>query len=250
MSRGRRRDTRSSCRPVRRRPVRGWPRTAEVIFTAQQTLDDAVAFYADVKGQLAAFGRDPDTLKIMPGVFPVVGRTESEAKEKFDALQSLIDPAVGRARIGPHRRVRPVRLSARRPDSAAAGDERQQEPAGTDDRARAPRNLTIRELYLRVAGARGHWQLVGTPEQIVDQLEERFVRYGADGYNVMAPTLPGGLDDFIALVLPSAAAGCFATTMRAIRCASIWGCAGRTPRHHRPYRNGCLTSAPQTSIAQ
>uniref|UniRef100_UPI00158F0339 LLM class flavin-dependent oxidoreductase n=1 Tax=Burkholderia anthina TaxID=179879 RepID=UPI00158F0339 len=69
-------------------------RTAEVIFTAQQTLDDAIAFYADVKGQLAAFGRDPDTLKIMPGVFPVVGRTESEAQEKFDALQALIDPKV------------------------------------------------------------------------------------------------------------------------------------------------------------
>ncbi|HEX7867314.1 MAG TPA: nitrilotriacetate monooxygenase, partial [Variovorax sp.] len=56
--------------------------------------------------------------------------------------------------------------------------------------------------YQRVAGARGHWQLVGTPGQIVDQLEERFVHHGADGYNIMAPTLPGGLTDFIALVLP------------------------------------------------
>ena len=63
-------------------------------------------------------------------------------------------------------------------------------------------NLTIRQLYQRVAGARGHWQLVGTAEQIVDQLEERFVHHGADGFNIMAPTLPGGLTDFIALVLP------------------------------------------------
>ncbi len=63
-------------------------------------------------------------------------------------------------------------------------------------------NLTIRQLYLRVAGARGHWQLVGTPVQIADALEERFVGHGADGYNVMPPVLPGGLTDFVTLVLP------------------------------------------------
>jgi alkanesulfonate monooxygenase SsuD/methylene tetrahydromethanopterin reductase-like flavin-dependent oxidoreductase (luciferase family) len=63
-------------------------------------------------------------------------------------------------------------------------------------------NLTIRQLYLRVAGARGHWQLVGTPAQIVDQLEERFVTHGADGFNVMPPVLPHGLNDFVDLVLP------------------------------------------------
>ncbi|MCA8067317.1 LLM class flavin-dependent oxidoreductase [Burkholderia sp. AU38729] len=178
-------------------------RTAEVIFTAQQTLDDAVAFYADVKGQLAAFGRDPDTLKIMPGVFPVVGRTESEAREKFDALQSLIDPTVGLALVsgltgGSDLSAYPLDGPIPPLPETNASKSRQ---ALTIELARRE-NLTIRELYLRVAGARGHWQLVGTPEQIVDQLEERFVRYGADGYNVMAPTLPGGLDDFIALVLP------------------------------------------------
>ncbi len=178
-------------------------RTAEVIFTAQQTLDDAIAFYADVKGQLAAFGRDPDTLKIMPGVFPVVGRTESEAKEKFDALQALIDPKVGLALVSGL--TGGVDLSAYPLDGPIpplpetnASKSRQ---TLTLELARRE-NLTIRELYLRIAGARGHWQLVGTPEQIVDALEERFVRYGADGYNVMAPTLPGGLDDFIELVLP------------------------------------------------
>jgi alkanesulfonate monooxygenase SsuD/methylene tetrahydromethanopterin reductase-like flavin-dependent oxidoreductase (luciferase family) len=63
-------------------------------------------------------------------------------------------------------------------------------------------NLTIRDLYLRIAGARGHWQLVGTPTQIADQLEERFQNYGADGFNIMSPILPTGLTDFIELVLP------------------------------------------------
>ncbi|MBB3660830.1 alkanesulfonate monooxygenase SsuD/methylene tetrahydromethanopterin reductase-like flavin-dependent oxidoreductase (luciferase family) [Rhizobium sp. BK650] len=63
-------------------------------------------------------------------------------------------------------------------------------------------NLSIRQLYLRIAGARGHWQVVGTPAQIADVLEERFENYGADGFNVMAPLMPGGLADFIEHVVP------------------------------------------------
>src|ERR1700704_2499645 len=69
--------------------------TAEVIFTAQQTLAEAQAFYAGLKGRLAKYGRSPDHLKIMPGIFPVIGKTEEEAKNKYDQLQALIHPKVG-----------------------------------------------------------------------------------------------------------------------------------------------------------
>jgi len=178
-------------------------RTAEVIFTAQQTLQDAIDFYTDVKGRLAANGRQPDDLKIMPGVFPIVGRTHAEAQEKFEELQSLIDPVVGLALISGL--TGGIDLSGYPLDGPIpplpetnASKSRQ---ALTIELARRE-NLSIRQLYLRVAGARGHWQLVGTAEEIVDQLEERFVNYGADGYNVMPPVLPGGLTDFIELVLP------------------------------------------------
>lgn len=178
-------------------------RTAEVIFTAQQTLQDAIDFYADVKGRLAAHGRHPDELKIMPGVFPIVGRTRSEAQEKFEQLQSLIDPVVGLALIsgltgGFDLSGYPLDGPIPALPETNAGKSRQ---ALTLELARRE-NLTLRELYLRVAGARGHWQIVGTAEDIADQLEERFVNYGADGYNIMPPTLPGGLTDFIGLVLP------------------------------------------------
>lgn len=178
-------------------------RTAEVIFTAQQTLEDAVAFYADVKGRMAAYGREPDDLKIMPGVMPIVGATESEAREKFEALQALIDPAVGLALVstvtgGFDLSGYPLDGPIPELPETNASKSRQQL---TLELARRE-NLTIRELYLRVAGARGHWQVVGTPRQIADALEERFVHYGADGYNVMPALLPGGLDDFIRLVLP------------------------------------------------
>lgn len=63
-------------------------------------------------------------------------------------------------------------------------------------------NLTIRQLYLRIAGARGHQQVVGTPQSVADQLQQWFEEDGADGFNIMSPWLPGGLDDFIELALP------------------------------------------------
>ncbi|WP_298373177.1 LLM class flavin-dependent oxidoreductase [Azospirillum sp.] len=178
-------------------------RTAEAVFTAQQTLADAVGFYADLKGRLAKHGRSPDDLKILPGVFPVVGRSESEAREKFEALQELIQPVVGLGLLREHAAdidFARFDIDGPLPDLPATegGKSRQ---ALLIELARRE-NLTIRELYLRIAGARGHWQIVGTPTQIADQLEERFVNYGADGFNIMAPTLPGGLVDFIELVVP------------------------------------------------
>jgi FMN-dependent oxidoreductase (nitrilotriacetate monooxygenase family) len=178
-------------------------RTAEIVFTAQRTLAEAQKFYADLKGRLAKYGRAPDDLKIMPGVFPVVGRSEAEAREKFEQLQDLIHPEIGLALLSNY--IGKFDLSAYRLDGPLpdlpvtnASQSRQQLLV---DLARRE-NLTIRQLYLRVAGARGHWQLIGTPAQIVDELEERFLNLGADGFNIMPPTVPGGLDDFIELVIP------------------------------------------------
>jgi FMN-dependent oxidoreductase (nitrilotriacetate monooxygenase family) len=178
-------------------------RTAEVIFTAQQTLQDAVDFYADVKGRLARYGRHPDDLKIMPGVLPIVGRSESEAREKFEQLQALVDPKVGLALVsgltgGFDLSGYPLDGPIPELPETNASKSRQ---VLTLELARRE-NLTIRQLYLRVAGARGHWQLVGTPAQIVDELEAWFVHGGADGFNVMPPVLPAGLDDFVELVIP------------------------------------------------
>lgn len=177
-------------------------RTAEVIFTAQQTLEDAVDFYGDVQHRMARHGRNPDHLKIMPGAFPVVGRTEAEAQDKFASLQELIHPAVGRALL---QQLIGADLSAY-PDDALVPDlpETDGGKSRQDLLLRLARRegLTIRALYLRAASARGHWTIVGTPTQIADALQERFEAYGADGFNIMPPTLPGGLDDFVSLVIP------------------------------------------------
>lgn len=177
--------------------------TAEAIFTAQQTLQEAQAFYADVKGRLANYGRNPDHLKIMPGVFPIIGKTEREAKDKFDQLQELIHPVVGlgllSGMIGGFD-LSGYPLDGPLPDlpETNAGKSRQKLLI---DLARRE-NLTIRQLYLAIAGARGHRQILGTPAQIADQLEDWFLNDGADGFNIMPPYLPGGLDEFVDLVIP------------------------------------------------
>jgi FMN-dependent oxidoreductase (nitrilotriacetate monooxygenase family) len=176
---------------------------AEVVFTAQQTLVGAQDFYAELKRRAAEHGRRAEELQIMVGVFPFVGQTEQAAHEKHDELQALIDPIVGTSLLGTQ--LGGVDLSAYPPDGplpqlpeSNAGKSRRQllvEMAQNEE-------LTIRGLYLRVAGSRGHRQIIGTAEQVADELEEWCDKQAADGFVIMAPTLPGGLEDFVELVIP------------------------------------------------
>jgi FMN-dependent oxidoreductase (nitrilotriacetate monooxygenase family) len=176
--------------------------TAEVIFGAQQTLAGAQEFYADVKGRMRRYGRHPDELKIMPGLFPCIGRTESEAKAKFDQLQDLIDPRVGLELLsrrvdydlsghdinGPMPEIPRTGLSSSRIDLFL-------------EKARREK-LTIRDLYRSIAGARGHCQIVGTPREIADMMEHWVRNGGCDGFNVMPPVFPDSLREFNELVVP------------------------------------------------
>ncbi|MGX7704950.1 LLM class flavin-dependent oxidoreductase [Methylobacterium sp. Gmos1] len=197
-------------------------RTAEVIFTAQVTLEDAVAFYADVKGRLPRHGRAPDDLKIMPGAMPFLGRTRAEAQAKYDAVQALVHPVVGRSLL---ERMLGIDLAGYPEDGPVpdvpetnGGKSRQALLVALARRE----NLSIRDLYLRIAGARGHWTLVGTAEDVADALQERFEAYGADGFNIMPPVLPTGLDDVATLLIPELQRrGLFRTEY-----------AGRTLREH------------------
>jgi FMN-dependent oxidoreductase (nitrilotriacetate monooxygenase family) len=177
--------------------------TAEVIFTAQQTLADAQAFYAGIKGRLAAYGRSPEHLKIMPGIFPVIGRTAEDARAKYEQLQALIHPSVGLALLSGNVGgfdLSGYPLDGPLPDLPETNLNKSRLKLVTDLARRE--NLTIRQLYLAIAGARGHRTIWGTPEQIADELEGWFVNHAADGFNIMPPYLPGGLDEFVDLVVP------------------------------------------------
>lgn len=176
--------------------------SAEVVFTAHQNLRDAKAFYADLKSRLAKYGRLPEEVIVLPGIFAVAGRTEQEAQEKFDSLQALIHPKVGLNLISTFMNVdlSAYPIDGPLPDIPEVPNEVSRRRL-LRDLARTEQ-LTIRQLYLRIAGARGHRQIVGTPRQIVDELEAWIEQRGADGFNFMPPMLPESLDDFVELVIP------------------------------------------------
>jgi FMN-dependent oxidoreductase (nitrilotriacetate monooxygenase family) len=214
--------------------------TAELVFTAQQTVEDARAFYRSLKGRLAAWGRSPEQLKILPGVSPFVGRSEAEAQEKFEQLQSLIDPVLGVGLLSTflgNLDLSPYPVDGPFPTDLPVTEGWKSRQQLFNQMARRD-GLSIRQLYERVAGARGHWTIVGTPSSIADQLEHWFKTEAADGFNVLPPTLPHDLRDFTELVVPELQRrGLFRTEY-----------AGRTLREHlglaRPPHPAAKAAAP------
>lgn len=201
------------------RPIQGYPvmvqagssesgqdlaaATAELVFTAHQSVEDARAFYSRLKNRLPAYGRSSESLKILPGVSPIVGRTQAEAQEKFERLQSLIEPSVGLALLSNFVGgfdFSSYPLDGPVPDLPPTEGWQSRQELFLNVARRE--NLTLRQLYQRVATARGHWTVVGTPQSIADELEHWFTTGAADGFNVMAPTLPYDLQDFVTLVIP------------------------------------------------
>ncbi|TWP52082.1 LLM class flavin-dependent oxidoreductase [Lentzea tibetensis] len=181
-------------------------RHAEAVFTAQQTLEEAVAFYADVKRRAVAFGRDPDQVKILPGLVPVIGSTEAEALAAEEELDRLIIPEYARENLAELLKVpaESLALDEELPADLPAEDEIE----GSKSRytlivelGRRER-LTVRELIGRLGGGRGHKTFAGTPEQVADTIERWYRSGAADGFNIMPAVLPSGLEVFAAEVLP------------------------------------------------
>lgn len=178
-------------------------RHAEVLFTAQPELAGAQAFYADIKARAVRLGRDPDGIKVLPGVLPILGASRTEAHERHAELQALVQPVVGLSLLGDVAGgfdLSSLPLDGPLPElpPTESGVSRQHLLL---DLARRE-GLSIRQLYQRIADARGHRVLVGTAEDVADQLQHWFEAGAADGFNIMPPYLPGGLDDFVDQVVP------------------------------------------------
>jgi FMN-dependent oxidoreductase (nitrilotriacetate monooxygenase family) len=199
------------------RPIQGWPvivqagaseagrqlaaETAEVIFGASATLAAGQSFYADVKGRMRKLGRDPDDLKILPAAFVVVGETLDEARRKRAHLDSLVhydsgihslSSALGCDATG----FDPEGPLPEIPETNASKSARER----VVDLARREK-LTVRQLAQRVGSYSG-LAFVGTPAGIAEEMGEWLAGNGSDGFNVMFPYLPGGLDDFVDKVVP------------------------------------------------
>jgi alkanesulfonate monooxygenase len=199
------------------RPVQGWPvivqagasdsgrqlaaETAEAVFTAQSNLAAGREFYADVKGRMTKLGRDPEHMKILPACFVVVGDTVAEAKAKRARLDSLVNYANAIASLS-------IALGhdAAKFDPDGPLPEIPESNASKSGRERAialarREGLTVRELAQRLGGYSG-LAMVGTPATIADEMAEWLETRGSDGFTVMFPYLPGGLDDFVDRVVP------------------------------------------------
>ena len=178
--------------------------SAEVIFTAHQHLDTAQEFYRDIKSRARGLGRNPDHILVMPGVSPFVGRTETEAREKHDRLTSLILEEDGIALLngltGGTLDLTGYELDG--PLPPAPPTEGMKSRQALIRQIADENNFTIRQLYQWVASARGHFTVIGTPQTIADTLQDWFENEGADGFNILPPWLPTGLNDFVDLVIP------------------------------------------------
>ena len=199
------------------RPVQGWPvivqagaseagrhfaaETAEVVFGSSRTIEDARAFYQDVKARVTAAGRRADHCRILPGAMVVVGRTRQEAIEKKARLDALVHPESGipnlSIRLGIDAST--FDLDAPLPDIPPSNQSQSQRDTLV---ALARRdNLTVRQLAGMMGGF-GGLEFVGTAGEIADTMQAWQESEAADGFNIMFPTVPEGLDDVVDLVIP------------------------------------------------
>lgn len=197
------------------RPVQGWPvivqagasepgrqlaaETAEVIFGSADTLERGKAFYADVKGRMPALGRDPDSLKILPAAFVVVGDTDEEARARRAYLDGLVhyDSGIRSLSI-----ALDYDVSGFDPDGPLPEiPESNASKSGRDRMVEAAQGRSIRELAAK-AGSYAGLAFIGSATTIADRMEAWLEERGSDGFNIMFPWLPGGLEDFTDKVVP------------------------------------------------
>ena len=197
------------------RPIQGYPvffqagnsdtgrefaaQHAELIYAAAQTIEEAQAYYKDVKDRAAKYGREPDDVRVIPGLFYHIGSSRQEAEEKYQSYRESYDLSGRRNLFG-------IDLSEHPLDGPLP--ENLPEPSNGIGRWRQAvalarrENLSIRELILRFSIVQGHRIVVGTPADIADQIEDWFVNGAADGFNLKPTFLPDSLEDFINLVVP------------------------------------------------
>ncbi|MBW6399929.1 LLM class flavin-dependent oxidoreductase [Roseomonas sp. HJA6] len=175
-------------------------RFADIVFSAEQDLAAARAYYASVKGRLATHGRRTDELLMLPGLVPIVGATRAEAQAKHEALQELIDPLVGLSYIyGNFGDLSAYPIDGPVPEPK---DPKLRSRAAVMFNLAQEKGYTIRQLCQAIASGRGHRTVIGTPADIADTMEEWVDQGAADGFNIIPTHLPVGLEDFAALVLP------------------------------------------------
>lgn len=178
-------------------------RTANVIFTAQPNLEAAQAFYKDVKSRLATYQRGQDELKVLPGLYFILGKTQEDALNKQKQLDDLIHEEVGLGLLGRmlgNFDLKNVDVHQPLPalDLTETGQKSRQQLL---QKLSKDQHLTVKQLYEKVANGRGHFSVVGTAQQVADAIEKWVSQGAADGFNLM-PALLTDIQDFVEQVVP------------------------------------------------
>jgi alkanesulfonate monooxygenase len=199
------------------RPVQGWPvivqagasdagrqfaaETAEVVFGSSRTIEEARDFHKDVKARVTAAGRSAEHCKILPGALVTVGRTSEEAREKQALLNSLVHPDSGIPNLSIRLGIDTSTFDLDAPLPEIPPSNQSQSQRDTLVALARRKNLTVRQLA-QMMGGFGGLEIVGTAGEIADTMQLWLDTGAADGFNVMFPTVPAGMDDFVELVIP------------------------------------------------
>jgi FMN-dependent oxidoreductase (nitrilotriacetate monooxygenase family) len=202
-------------------------RIADVVFTAQADLEAAQEFHGRIKQAAQARGRAPESVKVMPGISIYVASTREEAQEKFDALHSMVDIADAIAGLG--LLLGGVDLSSYDPNAPMPpleGNDLRMSGPGTFVRLGQEKNYTLGQVAVHAKAARNHCLIVGDVKDVADHMEKWFRQGGADGFNLLPPTVPGSLQDFSELVVPELQArGLFRTDYEGSTLREVLGLA-------------------------
>ena len=177
-------------------------RTADMVFTAQPTIADGRAFCAELHALAAKYGREPDHIRIFPGIMPIVGRTEAEAQEKYEELRDLVDDGIGLRGVA--RLCGGLDIYQHDPDGPLP-----ELPPSNAARARQEmiiamgrRGLTIRQIGRVLGMSQAHRVVWGTPQSIADDLQEWLEAGACDGFNLLFAHYPKPLEEFVDMVVP------------------------------------------------
>ncbi|KRF12356.1 monooxygenase [Nocardioides sp. Soil797] len=179
---------------------------AEAVFTATPTVEEGRDFYRKLKAATVAAGRSRDHIKILPGLVPILGSTEAEARDLERQLDELVvlDHPLRQLAADTGIPVDQLDLDQPLPEDIRAVDAVEGNKARYELTVAMARrdHLTVRELLLRLGSGRGHRAFVGAPEQVADTIQEWVTTGAADGFNIMPAVLPSGLELFVDQVVP------------------------------------------------
>src|SRR5436190_1838759 len=177
-------------------------RTADMVFTAQDVIKESRAFCDDMRGRLDKYGRGPEDIRIFPGIMPIGGRTETEAREKYEELRDLVDDGVGIAGVA--RLAGGVDIHSMDPDGPLPPLKPSNAARARQERivAMGKRGMTIRQIGRVLALSQAHRVLYGTPKQLADDMQAWLEAGACDGFHLLFPHYPKPLEEWVTMVIP------------------------------------------------